>query len=173
MILLKPFDAKWEGWSRSATCFRIGAVPKLAFLPVCFLLTLLLAGCQSQSDSQYVSPRVTGRVLDAQTHQPVPDVRVRRVSANESLRELDAPKGGQMMEQAPAARTGADGAFVLDSVTDLSFFRKLGWYSVTLSFEHPHYERFVTTYTLKDATNTTSGEPWVKAKDILLFPLAR
>ena len=173
MILLKPVEAKCEGWSRSAISLRIVTVPRLAFLSACFMLTLFLAGCQSNSPSHYVSPRVTGRVLDAQTHQPIPDVQVRRISANESLRELDTPKGGQMMEKAPVVRTGPDGAFALDSVTALAFFRKIGWYSVTLSFEHPHYERFVTTYTLKDATNSASGEPWVKAKDILMFPIAK
>jgi hypothetical protein len=138
-----------------------------------WLVVLLLTGCQTHSPSQYISPRVTGRVVDAQTHRPIADVQVRRVSSGENLDGLDAPKGGQMMANAPVVRTGADGTFVLDSVTDLAFFRKVGWYSVTLSFEHAHYERFVTTYTIKDATNSPSGEPWLQAKDILLIPLAR
>lgn len=89
-------------------------------------LALCLAGCQTNSPSQYVSPRVTGRVLDAQTHQPVADVQVSRVSANEDLRALDVPKGGQAMETAPAVRTGADGTFVLDSERSLTFFRRSG-----------------------------------------------
>ena len=137
------------------------------------MAALLLAGCQTYSPSQYLSPRVIGRVLDARTRQPIPDVLVRRFRSDENLRGLDTSKGGQAMAQAPAVRTGPDGTFVLDSERNLAFLRKVGWYSVTLSFQHARYERFVTTYTLKDATKTSNGETLVKAKDILLVPLAK
>jgi len=146
---------------------------KFVLFPVSALAALLQAGCQTSSPSQYISPRVTGRVLDGQTHQPVAGVQVKRVTAGENLQGIDTPRGGKAMEKNPAVRTGADGTFVLDSERALTFFRRGGWYSVTLSFQHPDYERFLTTYTLKDATTTPEGEPLVKAKDILLFPLEK
>jgi len=134
---------------------------------------LLVTGCHSNSPSHYISPRVTGKVLDAQTHQPVAGVKVKRVTAGENLQGIDTPRGGKDMEKNPAVRTGTDGSFVLDSERALTFFRRGGWYSVTLSFQHEDYERFVITYTLKDATLSPGGEPLVQAKDILLFPLEK
>ncbi len=148
-------------------------IAKVFLVSFVTLGALLIVGCQSNSPSHYISPQVTGRVLDAQTHQPVADVKVTRVSSGESLQDMETPRGGKAMEKAPAVRTGTDGSYVLDSERALSFFQKSGWYSVTLSFEHPHYERFLTTYTITDATLSPGGEPWVKAKDVLLFPLQK
>jgi hypothetical protein len=136
------------------------------------LLTCALVACKTHSPSQYVAPRVMGRVLDQQTHQPIPDVRVRRIRPEGGAHTRDTPKGGQLMEQSPAARTGKDGTFVLQSVRDLVLFRMIGWYSVSLSFEHTRYERFVADYTLANATNTAKGEPVVNTGDILLTPRA-
>jgi hypothetical protein len=44
---------------------------------------------------------------------------------------------------------------------------------VTLAFEHARYERFVTSYTLAQATNTVKGEPVVHAGDIWLIRLGK
>lgn len=136
------------------------------------LLTLVftVAGCVSSSPSQYVSPRVTGRVIDTQTRQPIKGVQVQRLTPDQNVAAGEAMKGGQSIEQAPAVRTGSDGRFVLDSERDLALFRKLDWYSVSLSFDHSGYERFVTNYTLIDAIVTPKGEPLVKAGDIRLRP---
>lgn len=147
--------------------------PKPSFISIGLLAVLFVAGCQTNSPSHYISPRVTGRVLDAQTHQPLAGVQVQRVSANENLQDMETPRGGKAIEKAPPIRTGADGSYVLDSERALTFFQKAGWYSVTLSFQHAKYEPFVTTYTITDATPTPGGEPLVKAKDILLIPLAK
>lgn len=148
-------------------------VSKFAFLSVATLAAVLVTGCQTNSPSHYISPRVTGRVLDAQSHQPLAGVQVQRVSANENLQGMETPRGGKAIEKAPPIRTGADGSYVLDSEQALTFFQKAGWYSVTVSFQHAKYEPFVTTYTITDATPTPSGEPLVKAKDVLLIPLAK
>lgn len=127
-----------------------------------------LSGCRTRSPSRYISPRVTGRVLDRETLQPLHGVRVRRVTSDTGVRPLDAPKGGQTLEKKPAVRTRADGTFDLASERSLSFLQRGGWYSVSLAFEHAGYERFVADYTLADATQTAKGEPWVNAGDILL-----
>jgi hypothetical protein len=133
----------------------------------------LLGGCKSASPSQYISPRVEGRVLDSQSHQPIKDVQVRRLAGDESYRAEDPPKGGERLQKAPAVRTAADGTFVLDSVRDFALLQTLGWYSLNLSFQHPAYERFFTNYTMASATNTVKGEPLVRTGNILLTPLAK
>jgi hypothetical protein len=128
----------------------------------------MVAGCKSVSPSQYVSPRVTGRVLDLKSGQPLKNARVQRVPAEAAARTLDAPSGGQLLDQAPGVRTGRDGKFELKSSRALSVFASSGWYSVTLSFERAGYQSVMRTYTLANATNTASGEPWVQAGDVLL-----
>ena len=142
-----------------------------------FLLGLLLAaftlaGCKSHSPSQYISPRVEGRVVDAQSHEPLVGAHVQRVNGGDSTAAKAPQKGGQLMESAPVViTTTKDGSFALDSQRDLAFLRKLGWYSVTISYAHPAYQRLVVTYTLSQATNSVSGEPVVKAGDIPLVPV--
>lgn len=134
------------------------------------LATCIFTGCVSSSPSQYVSPRVTGRVIDAQTQQPIKGVRVQRPTPDQNVDADETLKGGQLTEQTPAVRTGSDGRFALTSERDLALFRNVGWYSVRVSFDHAGYERLVTNYTLIDAIITPSGEPLVKAGDIRLRP---
>jgi len=133
------------------------------------LAALAIVGCQSTSPSRYSSPRITGRVLDAQTQQPIPGVQVRRLTPQDPNVD-QAIKGGQNLEKSPAVRTDRDGNFVLVSQKNLTLFSRLGWYSVTLSFACPDYERLTTEYTLLNATNTPSGEPLVQAGEIRLQP---
>ena len=78
-----------------------------------------------------------------------------------------------MMEQAPAVRTAADGTFMLECVRTLAVFRKIGWYDVKISFEHPGFERFTATYTLAQATNTPEGVPVVNTGEVALEPLQK
>jgi hypothetical protein len=142
-------------------------------LPGILAVALAFGGCQSMSPSQYVSPRVEGRVVDAQTHQPVQGVNVRWVAPGQDPDADEAPRGGQAMEQTPQVRTGRDGAFALASERDLELFRRWSWYSVTLSFEHAGYVSFRTNYTPANATTTPKGEPLVKTGDVHLMPLPR
>jgi hypothetical protein len=137
------------------------------------IAALAFAGCRSTSPSQYISPRVEGRVLDAQTQQPLAGVKVRRVVPDWEPAVDQAPTGDAALAQAPAPRSRQDGTFVLASERDLELFRRSGWVSVTLSFEHAGYETFTTNYTLVNATQTPRGEPLVKAGDILLAPRSK
>ena len=92
--------------------------------------------------------------MDAQSNQPIKGVTVRRLAPDQNVDVDEPPKAGQVMEQSSGVRTGRDGIFVLDSVRDLGLFRKMDWYSVSLSFSHADYQDFVTNYTVANATNT-------------------
>jgi hypothetical protein len=128
------------------------------------------AGCFSHGASQYVSPRVEGRVLDRETHQPLAGARVRRLERGQEAAPNDVPHGGEILQQMPAAHSQSDGAFVLGSQRSLALFRKLRWDLVHVTFEHRGYERFTARYTPAQATNTAAGEPVVVTGDILLKP---
>jgi len=145
---------------------------KAALLPG-LVITVCVMGCKSSSPSQIVSPRVVGRVVETQSHQPINDVKVQRVSSDPDRRSPYVQKGGQMMEQTPAVRTAADGTFMLDCIRDLGVFRKLGWYDVKVSFDHPGYERLTATYMPTNAALTPEGIPVVNTGDVELTPLQK
>jgi hypothetical protein len=129
---------------------------------------VVAGGCKGLTSAQYVSPRIEGRVVDSDSHEPIKDVQVRRVGSGNSSGVSDPPKGATRLETAPAIRTDEAGRFVLDSEKDIAVFGSIGWYSVTISLKHAAYEDLTETYTLENATNNASGEPVVKAGDILL-----
>jgi hypothetical protein len=135
---------------------------------------VLLTACQSSPvlNSQYISPRVKGRVLDAATSDPIRNVSIRRLTPGQNLAVNQTGPGDRALERTPTLRTDADGAFDLDSERDLTLIRRADWYSVTLAFTHKGYERFVTNYTLRDAVIAPTGEPTVDAGKILLRPLS-
>jgi len=62
---------------------------------------------------------------------------------------------------------------MLDCVRDLAVFRKLGWYDVKVSFEHPGYERFIATYTATNTVITPEGIPVVNTGDVALVPASK
>ena len=136
-----------------------------------FWLTLALVitgwtGCKSRSPSQYVSPRVTGRVVDAQSLQPISNVQVRRIEGSSDR----SAKGAQRLEQSASVRTREDGTFTLESERDLAFLRQVYWFSITLSFGHPDYVSLQKTFNSNIAKNTPSGEPLIEAGDISMEP---
>jgi hypothetical protein len=133
-----------------------------------FGVATLFVGCKSVSE--WVAPRVEGRVLDAQSRAPIKDVLVMRLNANEEYQISDQAKGAQLMEQAFGVRTSATGAFGLGSIRTFAPFQHLSWYSTTLAFEHPAYQRITATFTTAQATNNATGEPIIQAGDILLAP---
>lgn len=134
------------------------------------LASLGVGGLGCKSASQYISPQVEGRVLDATSHQPVERVRIARVNASQRV-DVDEPaKGGQLMTPSDGVFTASDGTFKLESLKDVALFSHIGWYSVTLSFQHSGYQSIQATYTLAQATNNASGVPVVHAGDVLLNP---
>jgi hypothetical protein len=135
---------------------------------VLFLLGVAIAGGGCKSPSQYISPRVEGRVVDSKTRKPIADAEVRRV-VNE-IKDPDPQRGAEALDATVPAITDEQGNFVVQSRTALAFLRRLHWYTITLSFAHSGYERLKQTYTFSNATNSPAGEPIVRAGDILLTP---
>ena len=132
------------------------------------ILMFALVGCKSSSPAPYVSPKVAGRVLDARTQLPIKGVKVQRLTPDQQPDVAKNVKAGEVMMQAPAVRTEADGTFELASERSLSPFQRSGWYSVSIAFEHPDFTRSVTNYSLKHAVITPKGEPVVNTGDIWL-----
>jgi hypothetical protein len=142
------------------------------FLALC-LAALALAGCKSRQVSPYVSPRVTGRVLAADTRQPLADVQViRQESTSRGDGTAESGKGGAALMNAPVVvRSDRDGRFVLVSERVLAPLWGASWYSVDLSFQCPGYQRFATNYSLLNlSTNSVQGQNALSAGDILLQP---
>jgi hypothetical protein len=138
------------------------------------LAILTLAGCKSHPLSQAIAPRVTGRVVAADTSRPLADVKIRSGEDSEDLYRTSPPKGGERLKTRPAVRTDPDGRFVLETQRALTPFRSSGWFSVRLSFEHPGYERFLTNYSyLNLGTNTLNGESVLDAGNIRLQPAGK
>ncbi len=134
------------------------------------VLLLICIGCET-ARPQYVAPRVTGRVLDGQTHQPISGVAVQRLSANESYIIENPSKAGTAHDPSAVCQTAADGTFSLTSLKVYNVFEHTTWYAVSLSFHHPAYQSFGSTYS--QTTNYPSAEPIVETGDILLMPLAK
>ena len=57
-------------------------LPRLATLS---LLLVVLSGCQSGKFTHYTSPEVRGRVLAADTHQPLANATVQRAGSNQNF----------------------------------------------------------------------------------------
>ena len=143
------------------------------------LLTLCLAavalvGCESLPFSPFISPRVTGRVLAADTGQPLAGVTVKSGAQRDDSRGVIPPKGGELLIAKSPVRTDRDGRFTLDTQRALTPFRGSGWFSVQLSFQRAGYERFRTNYSsLNSRTNSPNGEPLLNAGEILLHPASK
>ena len=136
------------------------------------LVALALTGCKSVST--YISPRVTGRVLAADTRQPIAQVTVKRVSPTADQNYGDPAKGGRKMESAGGVRTDQQGRFILDAERDLTLFQQQVWFSVTVSFQREGYLTLRTNFTAASATtNAPNGAPVINAGDILLRPASK
>jgi hypothetical protein len=150
--------------SRRCTAYRQFALLSFA---------VALAGCRSGEFSCYVSPRVTGRVLAADTHQPLAEVQIRRVMPYQRGNGDEPEKGGQIMENSWSLATRPDGTFVVDSERDIGLIHR-DWYSLTLSFAHEGYQLLQTNYTVANVSGQTpAGAPLVEAGDILLQPVTK
>jgi hypothetical protein len=108
--------------------------------------------------------------LDEKTHQPLAGVRVQRVVPDYEAGTLEQVKGGETLQRLQPLQTKSDGSFNLDSQKSVALFRELAWFTVEISFEHRDYERGVTNYTPRMATNSPSGEPVIYAGEVFMTP---
>lgn len=114
---------------------------------------------------------MTGRVLAADTKQPIANVKVTRINPTASPSDTFPARGGQRMVSNPGARTDAQGKFVLDAERDLTFLQQQVWYSVMVAFEHDGYQTLRTNFTVSNiVSNAPNGTPVVNAGDLLLRP---
>jgi hypothetical protein len=138
------------------------------------LLLMAVAGCQSGDYNHYTAPEVTGRVLAADTHQPLANVHVLRGGANNNFEPFGPPKGGQLLIQPAVVLTDAAGRFVLESKSVFALFRRAGWWSAPVTYQLTGYESFSTNYTASNViSNTAAGPPVVAAGDVLLQPVGK
>ncbi len=143
------------------------------FLPLC-LAALALVGCKVMPFSPFVSPRVTGRVLAADTSRPLADVTVKSGQNAGDLSSAVPPRGGELLMARAPVRTDGNGRFTLATERVLTPFRGTAWFTVQLLFERAGYKRFQTNYSrLNLSTNAPEGAPLLDAGDILLHPAAK
>ncbi len=134
------------------------------------LCALGVAGCQHMEWGPYVSPSVTGRVLAADTHQPLADVKVTRGPPPPKPLAGWPPLGGELLMRRPPPETDPSGRFVLDSERVLTPVHWGGWTSVRLTFERAGYVTLRTNYPFSglQATNAPDGAPLVDTGRIFL-----
>jgi hypothetical protein len=138
-------------------------------IPALLLLALALAGCRSLQLEPYTAPRVTGRVLAADTRQPLEGVKVTRDHSERRAGASEPPKGGRLMDRDYSIRTGSEGRFDFSSQRELTIFHSPGQQFIQLDFERSGFDRFQTNFSmLKCGTNTPGGEPLLETGDILL-----
>ena len=137
-------------------------------IPAMVSLIALHCGCHSFHVQDYVSPRVTGRVLDAETRSPVPNVTVQKVTGDQSAQSGFPPKGGEQMLASGQVHTDKDGLFEMAAEKDVLTFSG-GVYLVRLQFQHSNYETLRTNYSGKHITDAgPKSPPELNAGEILM-----
>jgi hypothetical protein len=134
------------------------------------LLAFTLAACQSRPLGPYLSPRVTGEVLAADTEKPLAKVTVDRGGRQINRPPGPPPKGGELLMRKPLAQTDQHGRFILSSERVLSIIRPASWNMVVLEFERAGYQRFRTNFPVGLATNSQTGEPILDTGKVFLQP---
>ena len=145
-------------------------IPKYA-LPG--LLILVLAGCQSGRFTHYTAPQISGRVLAADTRQPLANAQVQHAEM-QKFEPFGSPKGGAVLMQSSGVQTDAEGRFIMPGESVLAIFRQPGMWSVPVIVSCSGYQSFTTNYTgTKVISHSATGVPEVEAGDIWLQPLER
>jgi len=134
------------------------------------LPTLTLTGCQSERWGPYSRPRISGRILAADTQKPVIGATVSRTGHQQTNKTDSPPKGCELMIRKVPNRTDDNGDFVLHGERILSIYRGSGWSQVQLWIEKPGYVTVQTNLSTSLATNLPGGEPTLELGHILLQP---
>ena len=150
---------------RSRLCLRASTL---------FLLVIAagFTGCQWVGITDRVTPQVCGRVLDANTQQPIAGVRVVPVIAGQSA-PATAETGAQRLMQGRPILTDTNGDFVFPSRDYVTFLRRSGGASIRLSFQKFRYLTLQTNFAPAAVSQQAlSGIPRVDAGTILLQPVS-
>ncbi len=141
----------------------------------CLLLAALLStpGCENFAPPHqaWTEARVEGRVVDAETGQPVHDATVSRVRGQEIGDAYAVEKGAKAMQKRPAVTTTAmDGSFILEAErTAYLFMESYPSFAVTLKVQHRGYDTLQQLF-----TNVVFGPrgqaPVVPVGDLKIFP---
>ena len=141
-------------------------------LVVGLAMALFATGCKSRPLGPYVSPRVTGQVLAADSYQPLVGVKVVRGSGGPRRSTVEPPKGGELLMIKPPVETDKDGRFVIESQRVLSIVRGKSWNIVSLSFDLLGYEHLRTNWPAGSAIDSNGGEPVLNVGKVLLQPVS-
>jgi len=130
---------------------------------------LLTTGCTSFGPSECVTPPVTGRVLAADTRQPLAGVQVSRVVPGQN--PGTPAKGAQLLQSGRPETTDAAGCFIVPEQSYVTLFRHSQWWSVRLAFQAPGYVPFQTNYSAASFTNRADADTLtVNTGDVFLKP---
>lgn len=130
---------------------------------------VLLTGCQSFVAQGYVSPRVTGRVLDAATLAPLAQVSIRRMNNGEERGSYsNLPQhGGELIMARDIVRTRSDGRFTL--AAEEIALGVVSPMTVRLELQCARYHTLVTNFPASLVTSPApKGPPVLNAGDILM-----
>jgi hypothetical protein len=138
------------------------------------LLAVLSNGCQWIGFNNHVTPQINGRVLDADTLQPLAGVKVLRVLHGQVENPPTPVHGAQLMQQERPVTTDVRGEFVYPGKSYFTFLNAANWWTLTLSFQSAGYAAWQTNFSTADIkTNLPDGIPRVEAGDVFLKPLQK
>lgn len=132
-------------------------------------IAILVPGCKSRPMGPYVSPRIEGVVVAADTGEPLARVAVVR-SGDVSGSPREPLKGGELLARPAPVLTDSDGRFALSSQRVLTLFRGAGWNQAWLTFSRAGYLKLETNFSLAAATNSPKGGPLVDVGPVSLVP---
>ena len=138
-------------------------------------LFLGVAGCSSLRGPhvEYDAPRVTGRVVDAETDQPIHRASIRRWAQPPVRSSAEPEKGATRLRSEPVTYTDEAGRFVVPPKRSayLLFGHGGAAFSAPLVIRHPNYVGLATNLTgAKFPAEGKSGPPVIEAGDLRLVP---
>lgn len=138
-------------------------------------LILSAAGCSSLKGPhvEYDAPRVTGRVVDGETGQPIHRAAVRRWSQPPVKSSAQPEKGATQLRSKPVTYTDEAGRFIVPAKQSAYLLLGHGGaaFSAALLIQHPNYTSLVTNLTgAKWPAGEKKGPPEIEAGDLRLVP---
>ena len=131
-----------------------------------------LTGCGSVGIFHAVTPTVSGRVLAADTRQPLAGVQIIRVLPGQGVSGSRPAKGAELLQAGRPIYTDAAGNFILPGKTALTWWHPAGAGAVRLAWFAPGYVTGQTNL-IPPKTGVSSVVTEISTGDILLAPVHR